>query len=222
MREYFNRDTREIAMGLRAHLAINSNELPKLALMDGNLWRAVHSALTDDPATVELDWVNIGPHLASIIKRASFEAIGKLTEVSVCSFITETKEEDFLEFFGRQESWQTLHHEARVNYYRARFASIYWSSVRDFAVRSKLDCESVFHIPRSMIETVAESTTSQIIDFCHGHPHLQRFSLTCSPEDCLVIANRVEEGLDSPEAKRQLLAFKLIKSNHCASCCFKS
>lgn len=207
----------DVAQGIRGHLGINSNDLPSLSTMDSLLWQAAAKALKSDDAIRELEWLQLGALLSSVIKDANTELVGKLSEKAVCSFIVDVSEEDFLCNFGRQEYWQSLAIDARINYFRARFSSIYWCSVRDFAVKSKRDCKSVFHIPMSIIEMLAESTTSQIIDYCHGFPHLQHFKLTCPVRDCLLIAKLMESDDPKPIVAQRLMAAKLIKANHCAS-----
>lgn len=214
IQKYSNTD---VAQGIRAHLGINSNDLPSLSTMDSLLWQACAKALKSDSAIRELEWIELGALLSSVIKDASNELIGKLSEKAVCSFIADVSEEDFLLNFGRQEYWQSLAIDARINYFRARFSSIYWCSVRDFAVKSKRDCKSVFHLPNSIIEMLAESTTSQIIDFCHGFPHLQHFKLTCPTKDCLLIAKLLESSDSTHVVCQRIMAAKLIKANHCAN-----
>ena len=207
----------DVAQGIRAHLGINSNDLPSLSTMDSLLWQAAARALKSDNAIRELEWLRLGAQLSSVIKDATNELVGKLSEKAVCSFIVDVSEDDFLANFGRQEYWHSLAKDARINYFRARFSSIYWCSVRDFAVKSKRDCKSVFHIPTSIIEMLAESTTSQIIDYCHGFPHLQHFKLTCPIKDCFLIAKLLESDDPQPLVAQRLMAAKLIKANHCAS-----
>ena len=64
---------------------------------------------------------------------------------------------------------------------------------------------------------LAESTTSQIIDYCHGFPHLQHFKLTCPTKDCFLIAKLLESDDPQPLVAQRLMAAKLIKANHCAT-----
>lgn len=208
---------KEVAVNLRTHLQLNFAELPKYQVTDTQLWLAVKKALSMDPRVKELDWIDLGGALSEAVKNASSEVIGRLAEPSVCSFIADVSEDDFLNVFGRQGEWTSLQKDARINYYRARFGSVYWCSVRDYAVKSKMDCISLFHIPYSIAEVVAESSTSQIIDFCHGHPELQRFALTCEKEDCLRIVEAVKQGTGTIGQQIRLMRERLIKSNHCAA-----
>lgn len=202
---------------MRTQLSMNSTDLPRVQVIDAMLWGAVSTALSSEEAVKELDWLHIGAALSQMVKGATPELVGRLSESAVCSFVTKIKEEVFLDTFGRQEHWQTGHAGVRMDYLRARFASIYWCAIRDFAVKSRRDCLSVFHIPSSVIEVLAESNTSQIIDFCHGNPQLQVFELTCKPEDCLRIACIIKRKKKYKAFDMRINAAKMIKSNHCAS-----
>lgn len=211
---------KNMAGNIRSLLAINSTDLPKLQPIETLLWSAVQNALVNaDDLIVELEWLGLGAQLSNILKKANAEVIGKLSETAICSFRSEISEESFLTHFGRHEEWHTLQADVRINYFRARFASIYWCSVRDFAVKSKRDCMSIFHLPWSLIEVLSESSTSQIIDFCHGYPLLQRFRLMCSPEDCVRIANVVNQEMNPTQQYRLLLGSKMVKTNHCVNAC---
>lgn len=206
-----------VTQNLRAHLHMSSSELPKIGIMDMQMWSAVKAALSSEDSAAELSWLNLGVRLSYLVRNANAETIGKLAEASVSSFITDIREDVFLKYFGRREDWKSLSCYAEILYYRARFASIYWCSVRDFAVKSKIDCLSVFHLPWSMIEVLAESTTSQIIDFCHGYPDLQQFKLTCPISDCELVIDRMQYAEGTSQTQQALLfAAKLLKSNHCA------
>ena len=89
----------DVAQGIRAHLGINSNDLPSLSTMDSLLWQAAAKALKSDNAIRELEWLRLGAQLSSVIKDASNELVGKLSEKAVCSFIVDVSEEDFLANF---------------------------------------------------------------------------------------------------------------------------
>ena len=208
---------RNIAQGLRAHTEISRLEMPKIQLMDFQMWQTLQLALATGGDTGTVDWVDLGIQLSETLRNASSELIGKLAESASCSFRIDIPEETFLEKFGRRADWDQLRSDLPVTYFRARFAFNYWSSVRDFAVKSKKDCMAAFHLPWSMIDILAESSTSQVIDFCEGYPQLQRFSLNCSVQDCLAIADALAtESTDSMRKVSRSAVLRLIKSNHCA------
>ena len=208
---------KSVTLNLRALLNLNETELPKYQIMDAQLWLAVKKALSADSYMKELDWLDLGPALSESLRTAPAEVIGRLAEPAVCSFTARISEKNFLANFGRQEDWTSLQKEARISYYRARFASVYWCSVRDYAVKSKSDCLSLFHLPMSIIAAVAESTTSQIIDFCHGYPGLQRFGLSCDREDCMRVIQCMQDQNGTLGSDLRLLRARLLKSNRCAS-----
>lgn len=208
---------KDVALNIRTLLQLNFAELPKFQIMDAQLWLAVRKALAAESAAKELDWLDLGPAVSEAVRTAGAEVIGRLAESAVCSFVPLISEDDFLSRFGRQGDWSSLQKDARINYYRARFGSIYWCSVRDYAVKSRTDCMSFFHIPYSIAEVVAESTTSQVIDYCHGYPEMQRFGLSCDKEACLRVAEAARHA-GSVSGQLRLLRARLIKSNHCAAC----
>ncbi|WP_443743357.1 hypothetical protein [Sutterella sp.] len=206
-----------LSQAIRIQLALTSTELPNLRTMETNLWNAVKYALEVDETEKELHWLRLGPQLSSVLRTATPNLIGMLAESSVCSFIADIREDDFRKKFGHSEEWSSLRSDARINYYIARFASIYWCSVRDFAVKSRCDCQSVFHLPLSIIDMVADSTTSQIIDFCHGEISLQKFQLTSKIVDCINVARHIpKDGFFRKQVDLRLVAARAVKSNHCA------
>lgn len=206
--------TKDVSHGLRIHLAMNSTELPNYQAMDALLWSSIKEAIANEPRQVELPWLNLSPLLLEELKSAPLRVVRDLSETSVCSFKTTLSENDFLRYFGRHEAWKNLHHDLRLSYYQSRFASTYWCSVRDYAVKSKQDCISIFRLPANVVEVLAESTTSQILDFCHGFTQFQNFELSCAIDDCLRVINVCKQ---SPDDSKRLLLAKMLKSNHCAS-----
>lgn len=214
MQDPFPYFTRKIAHGLRTSLAMSNSGLPNYRTMDSWMWSSIKEALMMEDKVAEFEWLNFGPFLTKELRKAPRKVIRDLSETSICSFRVKIDEGDFVRHFGRHVTWKSLHKDMRINYYRARFASIYWCSVRDYAVSSIPDCVSVFRLPKSIVEVLSESSTSQIIDFCHGFSHLQTFDLTCPVEDCLRI---IDLQKDQPENEKLLLLAKMLKSNHAAS-----
>lgn len=207
--------TKDVSHGLRTHLAMNSTELPNYQSIDASLWSSIKEALASESSQLDLSWLNISLLFAKELRNAPLRIVKDLSESSICSFKALISEDDFLNYFGRHETWKNLHQDLRISYYRSRFASIYWCSVRDYAVKSKHDCISIFRLPPSIVDVLAESSTSQIIDFCHGFSELQKFELSCPLEDCFRIIEVCEHFPNNYE-KRLMLA-KLLKSNHCAT-----
>lgn len=205
--------TKDVSHGLRTHLAMNSTELPNYQTMDTSLWFSIKEALANESYQIDLAWLDVSPLLAKELKDAPMRIVRDLSEASVCSFKPKISEDAFLHHFGRHENWKIQHQDLRISYYQARFASMYWCSVRDCAVKSKHDCISIFRLPTSIVEVLAESSTSQIIDFCHGFPNLQSFELSCRLDDCLRV---IEAFKHQPDNSQRLMLAKMLKSNHCA------
>lgn len=214
-------NSKEVVLGLRSQLSLNVAELPNFRNTEVQLWRALHQALLDDETAKAkaLSWIDLDSNLCDALRsQKASSIIGKLCESSVCSFAAVVSEDDFMENFGKHGEWVSLYKDARIQYFRARFASIYWCSIRDYAVRSRADCISIFHISPHIVNVIADSLTSDIIDYCHGFPNMQSFRLTCRQKDCSVIASLCSDpSLAEDFRKRKLFAAKLIKSNHCAA-----
>lgn len=207
-----------IIENLPARLNIISPDLPKLVYTERSLWSMAAEIAREDDVVRSIDWLGIGPDLASALKIAGPNALGKLNEYAVCSFRAVIPETRFHEAFAYPRPWQTIHSHLRYHYFCARFASTYWLAVRDFAIKCKLDCLSVFHLPTSIIEALAESNSSQVNDFCNGYPELQSFSLTCTDADCIQILKSCNESaMDSEWPSPFLTCARLLKSNHCAN-----
>lgn len=119
---------RNIAQGLRAHTEISRLEMPKIQLMDFQMWQTLQLALAAGGDTGTVDWVDLGIQLSETLRNASSELIGKLAESASCSFRIDMPEETFLEKFGRRADWDQLRSDLPVTYFRARFAFNYWSS----------------------------------------------------------------------------------------------
>lgn len=221
-----NNTNLDIGQEIRSIVKLNSDSLPKMRLLDLRMLKALQNALQSAAVgnhVQELEWINLGPQLSSVIRSATPELLGRLAESSSCTFIAGITEEDFLTYFDQHEEWDYMRRDLSINYYRVRFASTYWTSVRDFAIKSRLDCMSIFHLPLSIIDILAESSTTQVIDFCHGFPGLQKFRLNCSSEDCLAVVRQYLAGMEGSQgktaARRRMdeSAARLLKSNHCAS-----
>lgn len=179
---------KDIITELRYQLRMSEQEIPNLKIVDSHLWIALQNAAISYDQT-ELPWIDLGANLTTAIKKASSDMLGNLAESAVCSFTVDMSPSDFSENFGRRQNWEDLQEDIRINYHQARFSAIYWGGVRDFAIKSKIDCQSAFHIPMGIIETISECSTGDIIDFCHGYTHLQRFRLMSSQNDCLLLLN---------------------------------
>lgn len=206
--------TKDVSHGLRTNLAMNSTDLPNYQTMDASLWAAIKEALASESRQLDLAWLSISPLFAKELRNAPLRIIKDLSEASICSFKALITEDDFLRYFGKHETWKNLHQDLRISYYRSRFASIFWCSVRDYAVKSKQDCISIFRLPTSIVDVLAESSTSQIIDFCHGFADLQRFALSCHVDDCFRIIDVCKKN---PINEKELMLAKILKSNHCAT-----
>ena len=194
--------------------------LPNLLPVDAGLWIACHNTLIAEGVQKgkELDFVSLCGDLSDALAKAEFTHIGHLAEASVCSFYPVATPSEIFSSFGITEKWSQIDHNFKSYYFRMRFATAYWGAVRDVAMQSRIDCISYFGLDPDVVNLIAESSTNNIMDFCHANPKLHTFRLTCPRQDCIhILEIDKDKGLDSEERKYRLLLARLRKSNHCSS-----
>ena len=60
---------RNIAQGLRAHTEISRLEMPKIQLMDFQMWQTLQLALAAGGDTGTVDWVDLGIQLSETLRK---------------------------------------------------------------------------------------------------------------------------------------------------------
>lgn len=206
----------EVGNELRYVLNLSKNEVPKNQMNEVHMWTLIQETLRSHSLNCakELPWLNLGANLSKLLRTAPQATIGALSESSSSSFRCLISESEFLYEFGQYSPSK----EYKIDYARMRFAIMYFGAIRDFAIKSDRDCKSIFHVPNSMIQTLAGSSTSQVVEFCHANACRLHFELTCPVSDCARIAELVKQLNDAmPWKNKNLQLAKLIKSNHCAA-----
>ena len=210
----FDQNVYELRSQLNSHQAINRSFL----LIDGALWKACYDTLLQDVLIrgKELNFVDLGCVLSNRLAKARPVEYGQLAESSICSFIPSVSAEEICNEFGMHPPLKNLETEYASQYFRVRFAAIYWGAVRDVAVVSKSDCVSYFSLPSSIVELLSTVDSSSVMDFCHGNPNLQNFRLKCPVQDCLAILDiAADPNMSEEEKSLRLTMARLRKANHC-------
>ena len=59
---------------------------------------------------------------------------------------------------------------------------------------SKAHCSHFYCLDKVVVDMIADSSTTNVIDFCKANPNLHQFSLTCRTEDCEEIISIVNNN----------------------------
>jgi len=205
---------------LHQQLYVDRIQPPSFRQIDVSLWAACRNT-SINPALIgqEIGFIDMGLALTKHIAEGSLEIIGALSSSGTCSFRPKITAEEIISTFGFGERWEKLEHEHTSHYYQMRFAMNYWLSVRDIAAYSKVHCAHFFCLDKTVVDMIADSSTSNVIDFCNANPNLHRFVLTCRAEDCEEIISIVnDKTLTHRQRKHALSIAQMRKELH--SCIF--
>lgn len=203
--------------GLQRQLRIVKPTPPNFLQIDDGLWKAcLHSSNHPHFVGKELSFVQLGPELTRMLSRATLGITAQLAGNGTCSFFPLVTAEQILATFDYGERWLDMDFEYHSHYCRMRFALTYWLSVRDVADYSKSHCASFFCLDDDVVNTIAETSISNVVAFCNGNPQLHQFSLTCPVDDCMdIIRIATDETFNESVRECQMTAARLRKEQHC-------
>ena len=87
----------------------------------------------------------------------------------------------------------------------------YWLAVRDIAAYSKVHCAHFFCLDETVVDMIADSSASNVIDFCNANPKLHQFVLTCRTEDCEEIISIVNDSTLTTRQKKYALSIAQMR-----------
>ena len=70
---------------------------------------------------------------------------------------------------------------------------------------SKAHCSHFYCLDKVVVDMIADSSTTNVIDFCNANPNLHQFSLTCRTEDCEEIISIVNNNALTNRQKKYAL-----------------